>query len=403
MAGKSARESAVSAEQTIEENIGDILPEANEPEAPAEKKEEKADVLDLSEFPSSTKNERPNESEDPDGELEKKEKDDEEASADISDDDILDIAKEDLGLKDDEPDEEEVSEESISAMPKKDREAFISMRQAIRDQKKANEEQRKRIAELEAGSLDTDEVKKLREENQSLQQQISEVALERSPAFKRKYTDKITANIKRIEDLLGEDTDKKVVQSLANADPTTRRRYIAENFSSMAGSVNYYFDRVDELRNEARAELQSASSSVEKYREMQSKESQKRMAEERGLLFRRVVGELGETNPLLKQRPGNEKWNKVATSLQGRIKEVIDSQDPAVQAKFIAQGVLAPLYYKTMLDMKQRLESAQSRSDAVTKAFPRTRRPSNSAGNKSEKRQFKSVEDIAGAALESAM
>lgn len=162
------------------------------------------------------------------------------------------------------------------------------------------------------------------------EEELGRIAVERSPAFKEKFTNRKTSLVNQLtktaEDL---GLDKSVAKQLIHAD-LKKRVEILDNLELSASGQSYLtsliqqHDQVDQDEQSFLADWQTQKARMEEEEMTQSTAQKARMKEEEDRDFQKVLDEMGKSFAPIRKVEGNDAWNKQVDSIIERAKHFYD-------------------------------------------------------------------------------
>lgn len=162
------------------------------------------------------------------------------------------------------------------------------------------------------------------------EEELGKIAVERSPAFKEKFTNRKTSLVNQLtktaEDL---GLDKSVAKQLIHAD-LKKRVEILDNLELSASGQSYLtsliqqHDQVDQDEQSFLADWQTQKARMEEEEMAQSTAQKAKMKEEEDRDFQKVLDEMGKSFAPIRKVEGNDAWNKQVDSIIERAKHFYD-------------------------------------------------------------------------------
>jgi len=242
----------------------------------------------------------------------------------------------------------------LESVPEQYRPNMANLRKSLDSARKESAEFKKQVEELtKKVGLPPEETKKLQEENKSLSETLGRISLEQHPAFRAKYDgqkEAILANMKPLLVAYGvtqEEVDK-VAANVLRSSPDKRLAILKdhvpeEQVALVFGALAPLGAQADQIEKARSAELTNHAATLQTLRVQEDEQAKARDHVYLAGVKQQAIQEVSEHEPLLRDIPGNEKWNEFAGKLRANVDALFGTQDPLTHAKAFVLAATAPV------------------------------------------------------------
>lgn len=289
--------------------------------------------------------------------------------------------------------EEAKAQQLAAALPEKaQREAFISLRQELKSHKQARRDAEAKLAslmkDLEAAKTQTGqaasgaleamaaELKATKEQLSSMEAEIGRTNYEKSTEFREKYLlpqQSVKAKMARILETVGGKTKEEaanVVESLLRASPSERASVLDSEPMAVQGALLSAATDFDDVSENAKI-------AVDNWRNRKAAiDEEARRVHQMGFiknLFEdtdKAVTSLQQEGNALFAKAGDPAWDKEVDERVAAVRGVIQTGDPAVLIKHIADGVSAPKWRELYWKLTAEYSKLKADASKVLRATP---------------------------------
>jgi len=261
---------------------------------------------------------------------------------------------------------------------------------AFKKERAYNKELRQKVAQLEeavqksaAAEQDLEELTELKAKTEgyetqikSLEDQIGQVDLSRSPQFRQQYDDKINSAAGKMvqllvaEQLSSEDASAAVREILSAPNLHVREEIIEDTAPGIRGALSAHAISIDEIQQARGTALTEWKASAAALEESASKERLAEMSGHIGEVVSEAVDKVVELgNPYYKQTT-NDEWNQQVGHRVDALKGLLLEGDYGKLALYVAEGLVADDLRSRHLLLMQKAKDLESQLSDVVKSGP---------------------------------
>lgn len=289
--------------------------------------------------------------------------------------------------------EEARAQQMASSMQdKSQREAFISLRHQIKEEK-----QRRKEAELRAQqatqileqtrtqtgqvasetlSTVTKELEAAKAQLAAMDAEMGKTNYERSREYQEKYALPAQATVMKMAKLAEtvgghpKPEAEQLVASLLRATPQERASILAEESVAIQGALISAASDYDSINENATIALDNWKSRKAAMDEEQRRANQMGLIKNLFADTEKAVTTLAKEGNALLIATGNPEWDKTVSERVSAVRGVLQSGDPEVLIKYVADGVTAPKWREMYWDVVKAYGKLQSEAKGLVAATP---------------------------------
>lgn len=257
----------------------------------------------------------------------------------------------------------------------------LGMKKDWKAERAKREELEAKLSELEKNSVNTEELTKLREQNEAYERELQISRVEATQEFR----DAVVAPMRQIREDIDalaikyEVAPRDIFEALSEENPSARSDKLSDLVAGMndRDKYNLYelekrFSKVESTREKVVAHAKLALQKIQEHREQEFKNQQSEAAKRYEAAFSQVWEATQNNLPLLRRVEGDDEWNKVIDDISKTAQtsnfETLNEVD---RARVAVRAAAAPLLASQFIGLYHKYQEVIKSLEKYQKATPK--------------------------------